>query len=57
MKLPNQQILAERKISQSLALEPGQILKLRKMAKETGKSVSRLAREAVTEYLLEENQA
>jgi len=56
MKLPNQQILAERKISQSLALEPGQILKLRKMAEETGKSVSRLAREAVTEYLLEENQ-
>jgi hypothetical protein len=49
--MPTEQILAERKIPVSLGLEPGQILKLREMAHETGRSVSGLAREAVDKFL------
>jgi hypothetical protein len=51
--MPTEEILAERKITQSLALQPGQILKLREMARETGKSVSELTREAVDKFLQE----
>jgi len=43
--------LAERRISQSIALETGQVLKLREVAKQAEKSLSAIVREAVDEFL------
>ena len=51
--MPAEQMLAERKFPVSLGLEPGQLLKLHEHARETGRSVSALAREAVDKFLEE----